>query len=121
MNPSNEYIAVIFTSMHSGKGIEAYSSISDRMVEIASKQGRYLGIEGSRDENGMGITVSYWKSEESIRKWKENSEHLEAQKLGGEKWYKNFSLRIARVIREYYSAPDAEHGSGDIGERRTTL
>ena len=108
MNQPNEYFAVIFTSKHTGNEKEAYSSMADRMVELASKQEGYLGIESARDENGIGITVSYWKNEECIKKWKEHSEHLEAQKLGREKWYQNFSLRIAKVIREYHVTPNKE-------------
>lgn len=102
MNKPTEYFAVIFTSMNSGEDEEAYSSMADRMVELASEQEGYLGLESSRDANGLGITVSYWESEESIKKWKTNSENVEAQKLGKEKWYSNFSLRIAKVFREYH-------------------
>lgn len=105
MKTPDDYYAVIFSSRHSGEEEEAYSSMADRMVELASVQEGFLGIESARDENGFGITVSYWESEECIRKWKQNSEHLEAQKLGKEKWYRHFSLRIAKVVREYHSNP----------------
>ena len=105
MHESGEYYAVIFSSTHSGEEKEAYSSMANRMVELASQQEGFLGIESARDEKGRGITVSYWQTEECIKKWKENSEHLEAQKMGKKKWYKHFSLRIAKVIREYHSEP----------------
>ncbi|MGB4248729.1 MAG: antibiotic biosynthesis monooxygenase, partial [Pseudohongiellaceae bacterium] len=36
-----------------------------------------------------------------IRKWKQNAEHLEAQRLGREKWYSDFMLRIAKIERDY--------------------
>lgn len=110
MNQPNEYFAVIFTSMHTGIEKEAYSSMADRMVELASAQEGFQGMESARDDSGMGITVSYWDNEECIRNWKQNAEHLEAQKLGKEKWYQNFSLRIAKVIREYHFSPNADQG-----------
>jgi len=50
------------------------------MVELAAKQDGYLGIELARE--GLGITVSYWKDLESIKKWKDNAEDLIAQGKG---------------------------------------
>ena len=38
---------------------------------------------------------------ESIAAWKANAEHLQAQRLGHEKWYAGFKTRIARVERDY--------------------
>ena len=49
----------------------------------------------------MGITVSYWESEEAIRHWKENSEHQIAQKFGKQGWYEHYFIRVARVGRAY--------------------
>ena len=69
------------------------------MVELASKQPGFLGVESARED--VGITVSYWSDPESIRNWKANIEHLEAQKLGHEKWYASFKTRISKVERDY--------------------
>ena len=71
------------------------------MVELAKQQPGYLGIESARGPDGVGITVSYWESEESIRRWHEQVEHREAQALGRARWYASFQLRICRVEREY--------------------
>jgi len=77
-----------------------YAETADRMVELAEQQPGFIGIESVRDESGFGITVSYWETDEAIRAWKVNAEHLEAQKRGREDWYANFNLRICRVDRE---------------------
>ena len=101
MNPSEPYFAVIFTSKHTGIDEEEYAIMADRMEKLASEQPGYLGIESARSDDGLGITVSYWKDEASIRNWKTNTEHLFAQQLGKEKWYEHFTLRVAQVHREY--------------------
>ena len=44
------------------------------------------------------IAISYWDSLEDIKKWKQNSEHLIAQKLGTEKWYDNYSVEIVEIL-----------------------
>ena len=67
--------------------------------ELASKQPGFLGVESARED--VGITVSYWSDLESIKRWKTNAEHEEAQRLGHEKWYSSFKTRISKVERDY--------------------
>jgi heme-degrading monooxygenase HmoA len=89
---------VIFTSIRTD-GDNGYSEMAKKMVELASRQSGFLGVESAREE--IGITVSYWSDLESIKNWKANIEHLEAQKLGHEKWYASFKTRISKVERDY--------------------
>jgi len=96
--PKAPYYAVIFTSIMT-ENEKGYNSMSDKMVALASKQKGFLGIESAR--NDIGITVSYWKDLESIKKWKMNMEHAEARNLGREQWYQNFKVRICKVERDY--------------------
>lgn len=96
-----ECFAVIFTSKRTEVDPEGYNAMADRMVELASQQPGFLGIESARGPDGNGITVSYWESLDAIHQWRKNAEHLEAQRLGKEKWYEWFRLRIARVERGY--------------------
>lgn len=96
--PKPPYYAVIFSS-HRKEGDNEYGEMADRMVQLASEQPGFLGVESARD--GLGITVSYWESLEAIRNWKRNAEHREAQRLGRKRWYSTFKVRIARVERDY--------------------
>lgn len=95
--PSTPYYAVIFTSLLKPDN-QGYSAMGQRMEELALTQPGFLGIESARD--GLGITVSYWESLEAIQNWKHNSE-LVAQKLGRQRWYADFKLRICKVERDY--------------------
>lgn len=92
------YYAVIFTTVLS-QNLKGYHEMSHRMEELAKQQQGYLGIEHARLE--LGITVSYWKDLDCILKWKNNVEHTEARKMGKEKWYEQYQLRICKVEREY--------------------
>jgi len=96
--PAPPYYAVIFTSILN-EDHDGYSEMADKMEKLAKKQPGYLGFESARSE--IGISISYWKDIESIKKWKENSEHLLAQKSGREKWYKAYKIRITRIERDY--------------------
>jgi len=96
--PQAPYYAVIFTSVRSDDD-SGYAEMADRMVTLAEQQPGFLGVESAR--NDVGITVSYWADLDSIKKWKMNIEHQEAQRLGHEKWYSVFKTRIAKVERDY--------------------
>ena len=96
--PAPPYYAVIFTSLRTDYD-EGYAATSARMVELAKLQPGFLGIESARD--GLGITVSYWESEDAIRAWHANAEHQLAQRDGYRLWYQSFEIRVAKVERAY--------------------
>lgn len=99
--PSPPYYAVVFTSQRTEGEAAEYGAMADRMVELASVQPGFLGVESARGADGVGITVSYWESEDAIRRWHEQAKHREAQRLGYERWYRWFQLRVCRVERAY--------------------
>ncbi len=98
--PAPPCFAVIFSSVRTPSD-NGYGEMANRMVELASRQPGFLGVESARGEDGFGITVSYWESLEAISAWRNHLEHREAQRLGIEKWYEHFELRVAKVERAY--------------------
>lgn len=96
--PAPPYYAVIFTNFRT-EIEEGYGEMAEEMVRLAELQPGYLGHESVRD--GLGITVSYWASLDAIRNWKQQTDHLLAQRLGREKWYAAYKTRICLVERDY--------------------
>lgn len=96
--PEPPYYVVIFSSILT-KEDENYLIKGKELIELAQKQDGFLGLESAR--NDIGITVSYWRDLDSIKKWKENTEHSLAREQGRNEWYSEFKLRIARVERDY--------------------
>ena len=99
--PPPPYYAVIFTSIRTADDPAGYEAMAERMVLLARDQTGFLGIESARGAGGLGITVSYWTSEEAIRSWREHAEHAIAQQRGREQWYERYELRVARVERDF--------------------
>ena len=96
--PAPPYYAVIFTS-HRTEGDQGYGAMAQKMEELAATMPGFLGIESARD--GVGITVSYWESLDSVNHWRELAEHRVAQQRGYDVWYQSFKLRVCRVERDY--------------------
>jgi heme-degrading monooxygenase HmoA len=101
------YYAVVFSSRRTDGDSEGYGRAAARMEELSREQPGFLGIESVRGADGLGITVSYWKTREAIADWKRHIEHLAAQTTGRERWYAHYRLRIARVETDYEFPPQA--------------
>ena len=97
--PSPPYYAVIFTTIRTEID-DGYSETADLMERLAKDQDGYLGIESSTSDNS-GITVSYWRDLDCIKRWKDNIEHTKARNKGRSSWYKMYKTRIAKVERDY--------------------
>jgi heme-degrading monooxygenase HmoA len=92
------YYAVIFTSKRTSLD-DGYGEMAQKMIDLAKEQMGFLGVDSARNE--IGITVSYWESLTAISNWKNNMDHLDAQEKGKQKWYENYTVRIAKVEKEY--------------------
>ena len=108
--PEPPYYAVIFTSTRT-EVEEGYGDTSARMIELAAQQPGFLGVESARGADGLGITVSYWESEEAIANWRRHAEHQLAQSRGRGQWYGQFTTRVAKVerAREFTKPGDSPH------------
>ncbi|KRP61664.1 antibiotic biosynthesis monooxygenase family protein [Pseudomonas trivialis] len=97
--PAPPYYAVIFSSLRS-EGDPGYGQAALRMLELAREQPGFLGVESAR-EDGLGITVSYWRSEAAILAWKHHAEHTQVREQGRASWYSAFHTRVCKVERAY--------------------
>jgi len=91
--------AVIFKA-EINKTDKAYSTMAGRMRELAINEYGCIKFSSVTDGNNE-IAISYWNSKEQIKEWKQNKEHLKAQELGKNKWYKTYSVEILEVINQY--------------------
>jgi heme-degrading monooxygenase HmoA len=98
--PEPPYYAVIFTAQRTEVD-DGYGQTADRMVELASMQPGFIGVESTRDESGLGITVSYWRTLADVAAWKRHVEHTAARDGGRARWYTRYELRVAKVERAY--------------------
>ena len=99
--PLPPYYAVIITSAPSGIDLEGYAEMGRRMGELARRHPGFLHRESMVDETGRDLLVVYYETAESVAAWKADVEHLEAQRLGKEKWYAEYTVEVARVERAY--------------------
>ncbi|MCB1028953.1 MAG: antibiotic biosynthesis monooxygenase [Microthrixaceae bacterium] len=99
--PEPPYYAVVFASTRPTDVDDGYEVMADAMFELAADQPGFIGADSVRGADGAGITVSYWTDEEAIAAWHAQADHLVAQAAGYDRFYESFSIRVARVERQY--------------------
>ena len=100
-NAELPYYAVITTLIRAKVDHDQYYSIFDVLYKKAQEIDGFLGMDSIRD--GIGITVTYWKTIEAIEKWKDDADHLIAKKMAITKWYKQYTTRICKVEKHNQS------------------
>lgn len=77
-----------------------YSHTAGAMRELAEKEYGCLNFHAVTEGN-QEVALSYWPDLESIRAWQQDPQHQQAQRRGQQSWYKNYTVEIAEVQREY--------------------
>ena len=100
----DHYTAVIFTSRRrqdTSAASDGYAEMAVRMEQLARRQPGFRDVLTVRDADGVGITVATFDSEQHAVAWKQHPEHLEAQRLGRERFYEWYRLEVTEVTRSY--------------------
>lgn len=94
--------AVIFRSLRRQDNDDLYAQWSERMSAAVTEVDGYSSHVSFRDPSTReGVTIAYFENEEAIRHWREFPEHLEAQQLGRESFYLNYTVQVAEIVRDY--------------------
>ena len=91
--------AVIFTAQMINPDKEYYAT-ANKMRELAINKYGCTDFT-SAFEDSTEITVSYWRTLEQINTWKQDIDHLKAQDMGKNNWYKTYKVQVVEVLREY--------------------
>lgn len=57
---------------------------------------------------GKLLSLSFWRDEEAVRRWRETPDHRAAQGAGRGGIFADYRLRVAHVIRDYGLSERAE-------------
>jgi heme-degrading monooxygenase HmoA len=103
-------IAIIFEVVPADGKRETYLGIAARLKPILEQQDGFISIERfeSLTNPGKLLSLSIWRDEESVSRWRAVEEHRAAQSAGRTKLFADYRLRVASVIRDYGKNERAE-------------
>jgi heme-degrading monooxygenase HmoA len=95
--------AVIFEVEPEPDRIEEYLDIAAKLRPELEKLDGFVSIERFRSlsQEGKILSLSFWRDEEAIARWRQHEEHHAAQLLGRERIFRDYRLRVAAVVRDY--------------------
>ena len=94
-------IVVLFSTTHREDFPESeYRETSARMHEIVEAMPGFISYKEYEAEDGEGIAMVRFESEEALRDWGSHPEHRAAQRRGREAFYDDYWIQVCSTIRE---------------------
>jgi len=96
-------IAVIFEVQPNPGKKDVYLDAAARLKPLLEQMDGFVSIERfeSLTQPGKILSLSIWRDEEAVRRWRNLEEHRAAQAAGRKTIFADYRLRVAQVIRDY--------------------
>ncbi|HYG55669.1 MAG TPA: antibiotic biosynthesis monooxygenase [Burkholderiales bacterium] len=103
-------IAVIFEFTAAPGRRQEYMDLAAGLADDVKKMEGFVSIERfqSLSDPEKFVSVSFWRDEEAVRRWRNLQKHREAQAKGRGGIFKSYRLRVAEVLRDYSHAERGE-------------
>jgi heme-degrading monooxygenase HmoA len=96
-------IAVIFEVWPAQGRKDNYLDIAATLRADLDRIDGFISVERfqSLSDPQKLLSLSYWRDEEAVKNWRNNSKHRESQTKGRAGIFANYRLRVATVMRDY--------------------
>jgi heme-degrading monooxygenase HmoA len=96
-------IAVIFELEPAEGRFPDYKRLAEELAPELRKIDGFISVERfeSISRPGHFVSLSFWRDEEAVRKWRNLEKHRAAQRQGRGGIFKSYRLRVAQVLRDY--------------------
>ena len=103
-------IAVIFEVVpHEGHADAYFQLAAGLRAQLEAIDG-FISVERfqSLTQPGKFLSLSFWRDEAAVQRWREVEAHRGAQRAGREQHFADYRLRVAQVLRDYGLDPRDE-------------
>jgi heme-degrading monooxygenase HmoA len=96
-------IAIIFESKPHPDQRDRYLEAAARLKPLLADQDGFISVERfeSLTEPGKLLSISFWRDEEAVAKWRQVEQHRRIQQAGRKSIFADYRLRVAAVVRDY--------------------
>lgn len=96
-------IAVIFEVEPANGDAAPYLDIAAGLIDELRTIDGFLSVERfqSLTTPGKLLSLSFWRDEDSVKRWRTLDSHRRAQQAGRGGVFQNYRLRVAQVLRDY--------------------
>ena len=95
--------AVIFEVEPAAERQQEYLDLAAALRPELEKIDGFVSIErfSSLTQPGKILSLSFWRDEAAIAKWRQHEQHHRAQRQGRAGVFAGYRLRVASVVRDY--------------------
>jgi heme-degrading monooxygenase HmoA len=95
--------AVIFEVEPEPGRLQDYLDIAARLRPELEKIDGFVSIERFRSlsNDGKILSLSLWRDEAAIARWRRHEQHHAAQRAGRDRIFRDYRIRVAAVVRDY--------------------
>lgn len=96
-------IAVIFEFTAADGRFADYKQLAEGLNEEVRRFDGFISIERfqSISDPARFVSISFWRDEDAVRRWRNVQKHREAQAKGRRGIFSSYRLRVCSVIRDY--------------------
>jgi heme-degrading monooxygenase HmoA len=95
--------AVIFEVEPEAGREQDYLDIAARLRPELEKIDGFISIERFRSlsQEGKILSLSFWRDEDAIARWRHQEQHQVAQRTGRDRIFRDYRIRVVAVMRDY--------------------
>ena len=96
-------IAVIFEVQLAPGHEQDYLDTAAQLRNELERADGFMSIErfSSLTQPGKILSLSFWRDEAAVKRWRTHLEHRAAQRKGRGAVFRDYRLRVASVLRDY--------------------
>ena len=82
---------------------QAYFDLAKELRTELEEIDGFISVErfSSLSDEKKFLSISLWRDEKSLKRWREHHQHRNAQQKGLEEIFKDYRSIVAKVIRDY--------------------
>jgi heme-degrading monooxygenase HmoA len=93
-------VIAVFRSRLRSEHADEFQRLAGRMLQIAQSMPGFISYKVFAAADGERCSIIEFASPELLQAWREHPEHREAQRLGRERFYEEYTLQVSDAARE---------------------
>ena len=92
-------VIAIFRSRIRSSARKEYDPLAARMLALAEAMPGFRSFKSFRSEDGERLSLIEFESEAQLTAWRDHPEHRQAQEIGRERIYSEYSISVCEPLR----------------------
>ena len=92
-------VVIVFRSKLRSEHESEYGAVAERMLELARQAPGFVAFKSFVAEDGERVSLVDFESGDAARKWGDHAEHRDAQQLGRERFFSEYTIKVCQPLR----------------------